>query len=293
MTSIHRNQKTIAAPAAVQGIGYWSGEEIVVEFRPAKPDAGISFVRRDLPGSPSIPALVGFRTDTPRRTDLAQGDVRVSMVEHVLASLKGMEIDNCEIHVTAAEMPGCDGSAKPFVTALREVGTVEQPARRRQCVVQSTIRVGDEEKWIEITPPADGESRLCYILDYGEDNPIGRQTAHAVLRSGVFAEELSSARTFLLEAEALWLQEQGLGTRITPRDLLVFGDNGLIDNTLRYSNECARHKLLDLVGDLTLAGCDLIGDITAYRSGHHLNAELVRTVLAAGSSDMDDLRRCA
>ena len=114
-----RKQQTIAATAVVKGVGYWSSRDVRVEFRPADPDTGLVFVRDDLPGCPRIPATIAHRTDCPLRTNLRAGQAGVDMVEHVMAALAGMQIDNCEIRVNQAEMPGCDGSSLPFVTALR------------------------------------------------------------------------------------------------------------------------------------------------------------------------------
>ncbi len=121
---------------------------------------------------------------------------------------------------------------------------------------------------------------LRYMLDYGLASPIGRQTFEIVLTPDSFRRELAPCRTFVLQGEARWLQAQGLGQRATTRDLLVFDDGGLIDNVERFPDECVRHKLLDMVGDLALAGCDFAGRISACRSGHRLNAELVQTLLA-------------
>lgn len=253
-----------------------------VEFRPAPVDTGIVFVREDLPHRVVIPASVHHRLEAPRRTTLSVHGVMVEMVEHILAALAGLQIDNCEVAATASEMPGCDGSSLAFVTALREAGIVEQNAVRPQLVVTETTRVGDDECWVEASPARRNELTLRYRLDYGPDNPIGRETIELTITPQSFERELASARTFLLLQEAEWLRAQGLGTRATYRDLLVFDDHGPIDNELRFENECVRHKTLDLLGDLALAGCDIVGRITAHRSGHRQNADLVRALLVEG-----------
>ena len=138
-----RKQQTIAAPVTIGGVGYWSGEDVRVEFRPAPVDTGIAFVRADLPGSPRIPATVYHRVEMPRRTTLRCGEASVEMVEHVMAALAGLQIDNCEVWVDRPEMPGCDGSCLPFVEALRAAGIIPQDAVRRQHVIARTIRLGD------------------------------------------------------------------------------------------------------------------------------------------------------
>lgn len=254
-----------------------------IEFQPAEADTGIVFLRRDLTPAVRIPARVDHRVETPRRTTLRSGAVTVEMVEHILAALGGLEIDNCEVHVDAPEMPGCDGSARPFVEALDAAGIVVQPAARRQLLVTQPLRVGDDVSWVEMRPPSGRGLAMTFELDYGKDNPIGRQKLSLRLSPEEFRRELAASRTFMLRAEAEWIRGQGLGLRTTLADLLVFDADGPMENTLRYPDECVRHKMLDLLGDLSLAGCQLVGDVVAHRSGHRLNAELVRQLLARAS----------
>jgi len=275
-----RRQQTLASPALVEGIGYWSGEKVRVECRPAPPDSGIVFVRSDLPERPRIPATVDYRIDASRRTVLQNGSARVEMVEHLLAALAGLQIDNCEVWIDRSELPGCDGSAKPFVDAFDAAGIVCQSAPRAAHFVTKPVRLCRDGNWIEALPSPDGRTTLHYVLDYGIGGPIGRQELEIVLKPRSFRERLAPSRTFLLAAEAEALRAQGLAGCVTARDLLVFDQHGPIDNQLRFPDECVRHKLLDLVGDLALAGTDLVGKFRAYRSGHKLNAELVRQLTA-------------
>lgn len=277
-----RNQRTIKSPAVVEGVGYWSGRDIRVEFHPADINTGIVFVRTDLEPPVYLPAVVAHRIEVPRRTALNVAGTRVKMVEHVMAALSGLQIDNCEVRVTQAEMPGMDGSSADFVTALDAAGIVEQPASRPQLVVREITRIGDDDSWIEVRPATHGGLSVRYRLDYGNDNAIGRQTLEMKITPDSFRRELAPSRTFMLKAEADWLLKQGLGTRVSPKDLLIFDDQGPIDNRLRYSDECVRHKVLDLVGDLALAGCDVVGHVIAHRTGHRLNAEIVKILLAEG-----------
>jgi len=297
MTGIYRmvarrNQRTIARPATVEGIGYWGGRRVLLEFRPAEVGTGIVFIRSDLEGCPRIGATVCNRTETPRRITLRSGGAVVEMIEHVMGALAGLQIDNCEVWVDQPEMPGCDGSSLPFVKALDPAGIVQQNARRRVRIIGQLIRVGNQQSWIEARPCSSGKTTLRYELDYGSGNPIGRQTLEISLSAGFFRENLAPSRTFMLQAEALALRAQGLGQRVTYKDLLVFSPDGLIDNQLRFPDECVRHKLLDMVADLALAGCDLLGRFVAYRSGHRLNAELVQAILAQDEGQKG-LRRCA
>lgn len=274
-----RKQRTIGGIASVAGFGYWSGRDVGVQFRPAEAGTGIVFVRRDLPGSPRIPARIAHRVDQPRRTSLQCGAARVDMIEHVMAALGGLEIDNCEVWADEPEMPGCDGSALPFVEALDKAGIVEQAALRAVRVVREPIRLGDRESWIEARPAVNGGPMFYYHLDYGLDTPIGRQTYETSVTPEIFRRELAPCRTFMLKAEADWLLAQGIGHRTRAQDLLVYNSHGPIDNHERFRDECARHKLVDMLGDLALAGCDLVGRFIAHRSGHKLNAELVHFIV--------------
>lgn len=212
------------------------------------------------------------------------------MIEHVMAALAGLSVDNCEVWVDQHEMPGCDGSCKPFVDALDSAGIVEQDVVKPQRIVSEVIRLGTDESWFEARPSH--ETVLKYQLDYGSEGSIGQQTLEFTPSVEAFRSQLAPSRTFMLEQEAHWLLAQGLGQRATCRDLLVFDDQGPIDNELRFPDECVRHKLLDMIGDLALAGCRLVGRFTAYRSGHRLNAEMVRALVGEDGS-ADSLRRCA
>jgi len=276
----------------VEGYGYWSGRNIRVEFRPAEANTGIVFVRSDLPGCPRIKAAVANRVEIPRRTCLASGEASVEMIEHIMAALYGLGVDNCEVWVDETEMPGCDGSAEPFVNAIDTAGIVRQAAPRSVRIVRQYVRKGNEQSWFEARPPLADVAVLRYHLDYGADSPIGRQSCELSLTPDSFRRELAPCRTFMLKSEADWLLAQGLGQRASCRDLLVFGDQGPIENQLRFPDECVRHKLLDMVGDLALAGCQLIGRFSAYRSGHRLNGEMVQMLLDQ-TEEVEEWKRCA
>jgi UDP-3-O-[3-hydroxymyristoyl] N-acetylglucosamine deacetylase len=271
-----RNEHTLAASCHVNGRGYWSGQEVCVRFVPAPAGTGIRFVRTDLPGRPSCSALTTHAADQCFRTNICRGDAKFAMIEHVMATLYALEIDNCFVEVDAEEMPGMDGSSIGFVDALRSVGLVVQAAARKRYIVDRPFRVEDQNCWIEAAPVADGHPQFEYHLDYGDDSPIVAQSYRGSLNAHSFCRELASARTFVTAHQVAQLQAQGVGGHVGPQDLLVFSDSGLIENTLRFGNECARHKTLDLVGDLALAGVDLIGRFVSHRGGHRLNAALAR-----------------
>lgn len=289
----YRYQRTLAQPVEVQGIGYLTGRNVRLRFRPAAPCTGVVFVRTDLGGDACIPARVEQVTGTQRRTTLGQAPLCVGLVEHVLAALNGLHIDNCYLDLDAPEPPGLDGSARSFVQALERVGTVVQSERRWLWATSESIVVRTPDATLALHPPRQRELRISYLLDYGLRSPICWQMCTEEVTPTSFARALAECRTFLLEDEALALQQQGLGSRTQFSDLLVFGPQGPIENRLRYGNEPARHKILDILGDLALLGQDLCGHIVAYRSGHPLNVELVQVLAQRLAQGMPRQRRAA
>jgi UDP-3-O-acyl N-acetylglucosamine deacetylase len=272
----YRYQRTLARSVELEGIGFLTGAAVRLRFHPAPASTGVVFVRTDLRPEARIPARIEEVTGTQRRTTLGQPPAQVMLVEHVLAALAGLRIDNCAVELDAPEPPGLDGSAQGFVTVLREAGVVLQPARRAVWYVDDPVVVCLRGATVALHPPRSRQLTISYTLDYGHHSPIDQQRCTELITPETFASRVACCRTFLLAGEAEELRRQGLGARITPADLLVFGSHGPIDNRLRFANEPARHKILDLVGDLSLLGHDLIGHVVAYRSGHPLNAELTR-----------------
>lgn len=272
-------QRTLRRPALVSGVGYWSGQATRVEMRPAPANAGLVFIRDDLGVPVRIPVSVERRVDAVARTNLAVAGVGVQMVEHVVSALTGLGVDCCSIHVSAEEMPGLDGSSLAFVEAIDAAGIEELGAPLEPIVVDRVVRVGGETSWIEASPPRWAGLTIDYELDYGA-SPIGRQQLSLQVTPESYREQLAAARTFLSVDEAAALQAAGLGLGVGHRDLLVFGPDGPIGNRLRWPDECVRHKILDLVGDLALAGRPVHACIRACRSGHRLNAELAGRLLA-------------
>jgi UDP-3-O-acyl N-acetylglucosamine deacetylase len=274
----YRFQRTIARPAELHGIGYLTGQDVRLRFRPAPASSGVVFVRTDLGPQAAITATVDEVTGTNRRTTLGQPPVTVGLVEHVLASLAGLHIDNCVVEVDAPEPPGLDGSADAFVHALTRAGIVMQSERRTIWGVDEPVIVASRDATLALHPSEGPGLRISYLLNYGLRSPIGRQTHTMTVNPASFAGTIAPCRTFLLEEEAIVLRNQGLGKRTQVSDLLVFGRRGPINNALRFADEPARHKVLDILGDLSLLGHDLCGHVVAYRSGHPLNVELVRVL---------------
>ena len=275
-----RTQQTIRRSVSVSGTGYWSGRAVTVEFAPAPAGGGIVFERIDTAAPARIPAAVDRRVEATARTNLAAAGARLEMVEHALSALAGLGIDCCTVRVDAEELPGLDGSSRAFVEALDAAGIASLGVPVEPLVVRETFRVGDTEAWVEVAPPRFAGLSVEYELDYGP-GPIGRQTLALDVTPDTYRAELAAARTFISEAEAGRLRESGLATTVGYGDLLVFGADGPVGNVLRWPDECVRHKVLDLVGDLALVGRPLHAHVRGRRSGHRLNGAMAAW-LAAG-----------
>ncbi len=270
-----RNQRTIRSAVSVRGIGLHSGKECTVTLRPAEPGNGIVFVRTDLPGRPRIPLRIENVVERERRTALALGDADVHTVEHLTASLHALGVDNVDVELDGPEVPGLDGSSLPFAEIIRGSGRLEQKAPRKRFALDVPVAVHDGEASITAFPAKD-RLELAYTLHYPGVPGLGTQCTTLVLEEDRFLAEVAPARTFCLEAEAKALQDLGLGKGADTRNTLVFGAEGVRDNKLRFPDEAARHKLMDLVGDLALLGMDLEARVVATRSGHAENQALVR-----------------
>lgn len=270
----HRNEHTIATSCEVAGTGYWSGQNVCVRFHPAPISTGIIFVRTDLAGRPECPATNEFADGVRFRTNLVRGDAKFEMIEHVMAALAGLEIDNCIVESDAREMPGLDGSCNAFVHSLQSAGLVIQATSKPRLVITEVIRVESEGAFVEAIPNPNGCLRYSYSLDYGPDSCIRPQSFETNGSPRAFVRQVAPARTFVTLEQAEQLRASGVARHVTNQELLVIGDRGVVDNEYRFRNECARHKTLDLIGDLSLAGLDLVGQFHSHRGGHRLNGML-------------------
>jgi len=282
MSIASRPQRTIAEVSRVRGTSFLKGLDVELLFQPAPANTGIVFLRSDLPDRPTVPALVEYVIPRQRRTTIERGPAVVEMVEHVMAALAGLRVDNCVVEINGPETPGCDGSSLAFTEAIAGAGIVDQDVAREVLVIDRAVTVREGDSILTAFPGETGRLVLSYQLDYGPESPIGRQGFFVDVVPKSFVQELAPSRTFLLQAEAEALRQAGIGSKTTERDLLIFGPEGVIGNELRFEDECARHKTLDLLGDLALVGKDLAGHVVAYRSGHSLNAELARELLRPG-----------
>ncbi|AMV39756.1 3-hydroxyacyl-ACP dehydratase FabZ [Planctomyces sp. SH-PL62] len=282
-----RPQRTLAREAVLSGVGFFHGADVNLRFLPAEPDSGIRFVRTDLPGRPGVAARIDQVVPTQRRTAVQDGAAKVEMIEHVMAAFAGMQVDNCTIEIDAPELPGLDGSSRGYVEMIDEAGVVEQARPRQALSLERSVVVREGDAVLAAHPNSAEGLTLSYHLDYGQASPIGNQSVLLAVAPDIFRREISPCRTFLLEQEAKALRAAGIGLRASEADVLLFGPDGVVGNALRFPDECARHKVLDMVGDLALLGMDLHAFVVAHRSGHHTNALLVRKLIQSIEKDRE------
>jgi UDP-3-O-[3-hydroxymyristoyl] N-acetylglucosamine deacetylase/3-hydroxyacyl-[acyl-carrier-protein] dehydratase len=301
MSQINPKQTTLKAPVTLQGVGLHSGAEVSLTFQPAEAHHGYKFRRVDLPGQPIIEADCDLVTDTSRGTTLEKNGASISTVEHVLAALVGLEIDNVLMDVSGPEMPIMDGSSIPFVEALSACGTIELEAEREYFEIPYNIHYTDPENQVEIIAMPVNEYRLTVMVDY--NSPVLGSQHAALTHISEFKHQIAPCRTFcfLHELEMLLannlIKGGDLNNAIVVVDRAVSQDEldrlakvfkkpsvevrkeGILNNLdLRFQNEPARHKLLDMVGDLALAGMPIKGQIMAARPGHASNVAFAKKI---------------
>ena len=299
MITTEIKQTTISKPVSLSGVGLHTGQEVKLTFIPAKADNGYTFTRVDLDGNPIIEANINFVTSTQRGTVLEKNGVTIQTCEHVLAALVGLEIDNVNIELNASEPPIMDGSSKYFVEALESVGKVDLDHFREEYVVKNVISYKDEKSGSEITIIPSDRYEVTTMVDFGT-KILGTQNA-TLNNLEDFKNEISNSRTFSFLHEIEMLLNEGLIKGGDLNNAIVYVDkelskstmeklkiafnkndikvksNGILDNlTLHYPNEAARHKLLDVIGDLALAGVRLRGKVIANKPGHYVNTKFAK-----------------
>ncbi|MCI0630107.1 MAG: UDP-3-O-acyl-N-acetylglucosamine deacetylase [Phycisphaerales bacterium] len=273
-------QHTLAGPASLEGRGLLLGEPVGVVIKPAPVNHGIEFVRVDLNPPVHIPAIAANVAERARRTTLRIGAATIETVEHCMSAFAGLRIDNAIVEINGPELPCGDGSAAPFVDPILQAGLVEQDAPRRIFRVTDPIIVEEGDAMLAAFPCQDDEFKLVFDLDYGaHSNRIKRQTQAFEFNNGNYVHDLARARTYSLREEAQALWDRGMCRHLTPRDVLVIGDEGPIDNAYRFENEPVRHKIVDLLGDLYLIGGEVYGRFMAHKSGHSLNRRMCLKIL--------------
>ena len=273
-------QRTLARTVSTTGVGLHSGEDVHLELGPAPPGTGIVFRRRDLDPVVEIPALEEYVGDTTLSTSLVMDGHRVSTVEHLLAAMAGMGIDNATIDVDAPEIPIMDGSAGPFVGLIQAAGITVQDVPKRFLRVIRKVTVEDDDKVASFLP-FDG-FKVSFTIDF--DQPVFRGcSAHVELdfSSNTFVDDISRARTFGFMHEIEYLRSRGLARGGSVDNAIVLDDYRILNREgLRSEDEFVKHKALDAIGDLQLLGFSLIGEFRAYKSGHTLNNAAVTALLA-------------
>lgn len=266
-------QYTIRKAVGCRGVGLHTGVPVALGLKPAPPDHGVVF--RVLPSGTEIPARPESLLNGHYATTLGADGVQVQTVEHLLAAVRALGIDNLLVEIDAPELPAMDGSAAPFVSLLYAAGREGQPAGRRPLRVAETIRVGDDTRWIQISPAP--EFRISYTLDL--DHPaVGVQVVSIAPTEQRFVEELASARTYGFLKDLELLRQQGLARGGSLDNAVVVGEQRVLNGALRFHDEFVRHKILDVIGDLALVGGPVVGHVVARNAGHALNHLLVRAI---------------
>ncbi|ABF86238.1 MULTISPECIES: UDP-3-O-acyl-N-acetylglucosamine deacetylase [Myxococcus] len=272
------NQRTLSKIASLQGVGLHSGARVTLTLRPAPPGHGIVFVRTDLARPVSIPALAEYVVDTSLATTLGRDGVRVGTVEHLMAALAGMGIDNLRVELDGPEVPIMDGSAAPFAALIQSAGVREQEAPKELLVIRKAVSVVDGDKQASLTPAR--HFRISCTIDF-EHPVIQGQSFDLDFGDRDFAREISRARTFGFLRDVEKLKQMGLARGGSLENAIVVDEVSILNpDGLRFPDEFVRHKILDAIGDVSLFGRPVIGHMTAYKTGHALNHKLVRKVMS-------------
>lgn len=278
ISDIMRYQKTLKKSVFTGGIGLHSGRNINITLRPAVTDTGIIFKRVDLPGVPSVKAVCDYVSDTRRASTIKKGDASVSTIEHLMASFAATRVDNAIVEIDGPEVPIMDGSALYFVERIKRAGTLEQEAYRRYIIVTRPVEVEHRDSKAGIYPSM--ESRITCSVDFNHQALEAQTFSISMLNPGL-AKEISEARTFGFLKDFDMLKANGLAIGASLENAVVIDENGVINEEgLRYPDEIVRHKVLDSLGDLYLAGAPLIGHFVSYKGGHALTHKLITKLLS-------------
>ena len=271
-------EHTLASRVQCTGVGVHTGRPVDLALKPSAAGTGILFVRRDL-GGLRFPARADWVVDTTLATSLGNSQARLSTVEHLLAALRGLGVDNCTVEVSGPELPIMDGSAAPFVYLIRQAGLLAQRRLRRRLVIRRPIEVIDGERRVGVRPARD--FRVSASIDYPHAAIGSQELSDRRIGPGFFARGIAPARTFGFLDEVQRLQAAGLARGGSLRNAVVLDDERVLNREgLRFPDEFVRHKVLDLIGDLALLGLPIQGHVEAVRSGHALHHALVSQIRA-------------
>lgn len=271
-------QHTIKHPVMAQGIGLHTGKDVTITILPAPENAGISFYHTA--HGVMIPANYKYISNTSYATTLGKGPVAISTIEHLMAAFAGLGVDNAVVEIDGPEIPAMDGSAYPFVKLLNKAGLKPQSVARNYLEVLDEITVTQGDKYISIAPSKDGDLNISLTIDF-DHKSISTQSLSSRVWGRDFESKICRARTFGFLHEVEFLQKNGLAQGGSLSNAVVIGKDGVLNREgLRFSDEFVRHKMLDMLGDLYLAGMPIIGKVTAYKSGHALHKMLVEKLMA-------------
>lgn len=276
-------QQTLAEPVAVSGVGLHSGTTVTCHLHPATIHSGKYFVRTDLPEQPTVNASLEVATPAQLSTLLQQGEANVRTIEHLMAALAGCRIDNCRIEIDGPEVPILDGSARPWVEAIQAAGLTEQDGSLPLVALDTPVTVWEGEAFVSAVPSP--VTRYSYGIDF-PDSPIGEQWFSWTESPGVFAEAIAPARTFTTEANARLAQQAGLIKGGSLDNAIVCTETEWL-TPLRFENEPVRHKLIDLLGDLSLTGRRWQAHFIAYKASHTLHGRFARELLDVANRSQD------
>ena len=272
-----RNQKTLARPTSLSGIGLHSGQPASLTIHPAPADTGIVFYQKTTNAVHSCPAYIKHLRPMDLCTTIGLNGFQIQTVEHLLSALAGLEIDNAYLELDGNEVPAVDGSASPFVNLIQSVGALEQDLPRAYLKIVRPLSVGTDSRSLTVYPSA--LPKISYSIDY--PHPLIQRQSYVHYGSVKdFQKNIAGARTFAFRHEVELLWSRGLGIGGSLDNTLVLSETGLMNESgFRFYDECVRHKVLDLIGDLSLLGVPIIGHFVADRAGHSVHAQMVKAIL--------------
>jgi UDP-3-O-[3-hydroxymyristoyl] N-acetylglucosamine deacetylase len=279
----HNNQQTIKKIIYIKGIGLHSGKQVEIKLKPADLDNGIKFYRTDKKINNTINAIWSNVSETVLSTTISnQYGLKISTIEHLMSALSGLHIDNLDIYINASEVPIMDGSSRPFVDLIENVGVKVQNKKRKLLNIKKTIEVKHNDSSVKIIP------NKQFSIDFEIDFPsqlVSKQSCQLQLINGNYKTDIASARTFGFEKDVKKLRSNGLALGGSLDNAVVVGENSILNKDgLRYNDEFVRHKILDSIGDLYLAGSPIIGYFYGNKSGHYLNNQLLRKLFSDKSN---------
>ena len=273
-----RYQRTLGSVVVCTGTGLHTGREVSLVLRPASVDTGVVFIRTDLPEVVAIRAEMRAVSASIFATTLEGRGVSIGTVEHLLAAISGLGIDNVIAEVDAPEVPIMDGSAAPFVSLIRDAGIVKQSQPRIYLAIRETVRIVEGERWLELRPCE--SLKISYTVEF-DHAFVSRQSYQVSLPGRTFQDEISPARTFGFLRDVAELRSRGFALGGSLENAVVVGEFGVLnEGGLRFPDEFVRHKILDLIGDFSLLGYPLLAHVVAYKSGHAMNHRMLREVLS-------------